>query len=55
VPPHYLGQLKKVLKQLIREKLILLYAKTKYGFAYQLNKAKLKQIEVEVEIENEYK
>lgn len=45
IPPHLLGFVKNVLKDLIKEGLVLYYGKTKYGNAYQLNIKKLKEIE----------
>ena len=45
IPPHIKGYVKDVLNELIKEKLILFYGKTKYGDAYQLNIKKLKEIE----------
>jgi hypothetical protein len=43
--PHLRGFVKDVLKDLIKEGLVLYYGKTKYGDAFQLNIKKLKEIE----------
>ena len=45
IPPHLKGFVKDVLEDLIKDKLILFYGKTKYGNAYQLNIKRLKEIE----------
>jgi len=45
IPPHLKGFTQNVLADLIKEKIVLLYGKTKYGDAYQLNIEKLKEIE----------
>jgi len=45
IPPHLKGLTKKVLKDLIKNEIVLNYGKTKYGEAYQLNINKLKEIE----------
>ncbi len=45
IPPHLKGCVRLVLDDLLREKIILIYAKIKYGKAYQLNIKKLKEIE----------
>ncbi|MFT7615853.1 MAG: hypothetical protein ACI8Y7_000680 [Candidatus Woesearchaeota archaeon] len=45
VPRHLQGLIKPGLKELLKENLVLLYGKTKYGLAYQLNITKLKEIE----------
>jgi len=45
IPPHLSGFVKDVLDELIREDLVVLYGKTKYGDAYQLNMGKLREIE----------
>ena len=45
IPPHLFGFVKDVLKDLIKEEIVLFYGKTKYGEAYQLNVKKLKEIE----------
>ncbi|MDD9953103.1 MAG: hypothetical protein OXR66_02100 [Candidatus Woesearchaeota archaeon] len=45
IPPHLRGATDNVLRELEREKLVVLYGKTKYGPAYQLNIKKLQEIE----------
>ena len=45
VPSHLAGFVKDVIKDMIREDLILIYGKTKHGDAYQLNIERLKEIE----------
>ena len=45
IPPHLVGFVEEVLKDLIRGDLVLLYGKTKHGNAYQLNVKRLKEIE----------
>jgi len=45
IPAHLVGFVKDVLKDLIKEKLVIYYGKTKYGDAFQLNINKLKEIE----------
>ena len=45
IPPHLSGFVEGVIKDLLKEELILFYGKTKYGDAYQLNIKKLKEIE----------
>jgi len=45
IPMHLAGFVKDVLKDLIKEGIILYYGKTKYGDAFQLNIKKLKEIE----------
>ena len=45
IPPHLAGFVKDVLKDLLKEGLVLYYGRTKYGDAYQLNIKKLKEIE----------
>lgn len=45
IPPHLPGFVKDVLKDLLKEELVLYYGRTKYGEAYQLNIKKLKEIE----------
>ncbi|MBD3249023.1 hypothetical protein GF336_03185 [Candidatus Woesearchaeota archaeon] len=45
IPPHLKGSVEDVLKGLVKEKLVLVYGKTKYGDAYQLNIKRLKDIE----------
>jgi len=39
------GYIDDVLKELIKEELVIFYGKTKHGDAYQLNVKKLKEIE----------
>jgi len=46
IPPHLEGFVKDVIEDLMKERLVLFYGKTKYGNAYQLNIKKLKEIEV---------
>ena len=45
IPPHLSGFVEDILKNLVKEELVLFYGKTKYGDAYQLNRKKLKEIE----------
>lgn len=45
IPGHLKGFTKPVLSDLLKEKLVILYGKTKYGEAFQLNIKKLKEIE----------
>ncbi|MDD5133629.1 MAG: hypothetical protein PHD81_00280 [Candidatus Nanoarchaeia archaeon] len=45
IPPDLKGFIEEVLKDLVKEELVILYGKTKYGNAYQLNIKKLKEIE----------
>ncbi len=45
IPKHLAGMVKDVLKDLIKEGLVLFYGKTKHGDAYQLNIKKLKELE----------
>ncbi|MBI2107072.1 hypothetical protein HYT57_03740 [Candidatus Woesearchaeota archaeon] len=45
VPSHLKGHVDDVLKNLIKEEIVLHYSKTKHGDAYQLNIKKLKEIE----------
>ena len=45
IPSHLNRFVYDVLKDLIKEELVLFYGKTKYGDAYQLNIKKLKEIE----------
>jgi hypothetical protein len=45
IPPHLKGFVEDVLKDLVKEELVLFYGKTKHGDAYQLNIKKLKEIE----------
>ena len=45
IPPHLKGFVEDVLKDLVKEEVVLFYGKTKYCDAYQLNIKKLKEIE----------
>ena len=45
IPSHLKGFVKIVLNDLLKEELVLVYGKTKYGIAYQLNVKKLNGIE----------
>jgi len=45
IPPHLKGFVEGVLKELVKDELVLFYGKTKYGDAYQLNIKKLGEIE----------
>ena len=45
IPSHLRGFVKTILADLLKEELVLLYGKTKYGLAYQLNIKKLKEVE----------
>ena len=45
IPPHLMGFVEDVLKDLMKEGLVLFYGKTNYGDAYQLNIKRLKEIE----------
>ena len=45
IPPHLSGFVDMILRDLIREEIVLHYGRTKYGDAYQLNVKKLKEIE----------
>jgi hypothetical protein len=45
IPGHLAGQVKDVVNGLVKENIVLLYAKTKHGKAYQLNIKKIKDIE----------
>ena len=45
IPPHLKGFIKEILKDLLREELVLIYGKTKHEYAYQLNIKKLREIE----------
>ena len=45
IPPHLKGFVDDVLRDLVKEEIVLFYGKTKYGDAYQLNIKKLKEIE----------
>ena len=50
IPPHLNGFIIDVLKDLMKEDIVLLYGKTKHGDAYQLNIKKLKEIEEIIKI-----
>jgi len=45
IPSHLQGFVKDVLDDLVKEELVVLYGKTKFGDAYQLNIGKLREIE----------
>ena len=45
IPSHLKGYIDDILKELIKEELIIFYGKTKHGNAYQLNIKRLKEIE----------
>ena len=45
IPSHLTGYVKEVLRDLVKEELVLVYGKTKHGDAYQLNIEKLNEIE----------
>ena len=45
IPPHLAGFVEEVLEDLIQERLVMLYGKTKHGDAYKLNIEKLGEIE----------
>jgi len=45
IPPHLAGFVDDVLNDLLKERLVIYYGKTKHGRAYQLNIRKLKEIE----------
>ena len=45
IPPHLSGFVDDVLRELMKEELVVFYGKTKHGDAYQLNVKKLKEIE----------
>jgi len=45
IPSHLRGCVRIVLKDLLREEVVLFYGRTNYGDAYQLNIKKLKDIE----------
>ncbi|MCK5107775.1 MAG: hypothetical protein KAQ83_03530 [Nanoarchaeota archaeon] len=45
IPSHLKGFVKIMLEELLKEELVLIYGRTKYGAAYQLNIKKLKEIE----------
>lgn len=44
VPKHERGRAKDILKNAVRKGLVLIYGKTSYGLAYQLNIEKLDEI-----------
>lgn len=50
IPAHLIGFVKDVLKDLIKEEIVIYYRKTKYGDAFQLNIQKLKEIEEIIKI-----
>jgi len=50
IPSHLAGFVKDVLKNLIKEEIVIYYGKTKYGDAFQLNIKKLKEIEEIIKI-----
>lgn len=45
IPGDLIGFVKEVLDDLVKERIVLLYGKTKHGEAYQLNIEKLEEIE----------
>ena len=45
IPSHLIGYVEDVLKDLLKKELVIIYGKTKYRYAYQLNIKKLKEIE----------
>ena len=45
LPGHFKGDVNKVLKDLIKQELVVPYGKTKYGFAVYLNIKKIREIE----------
>ena len=45
IPSHLIGYVEHVLKDLLKKELVIIYGKTRYGCAYQLNIKKLKEIE----------
>ncbi|MBU1198917.1 MAG: hypothetical protein KKF46_05800 [Nanoarchaeota archaeon] len=45
IPSHLKGFVEDILKDLIKERLVIFYGKTNHGDAYQLNIKKLKEIE----------
>jgi len=45
IPSHLAGFVKDVLKDLIKEGIVIYYGRTKYGDAFQLNIKRLKEIE----------
>ncbi len=42
IPPHLIGFVKDVIDELIKERIVMKYGRTKHGDAYQLNIEKLK-------------
>jgi len=45
IPLHSKDFVRNILKELVKERIVLLYAKTKYGKSYQPNITKLEEIE----------
>lgn len=45
IPPHLIGFVKEIIRELINERIVIYYGRTKHGDAYQLNIEKLKEIE----------
>ena len=45
IPSHLAGSVKEVLKDLMKDGIVVFYGRTKHGDAYQLNIKKLKEIE----------
>ena len=45
VASHLRGYIHEMLKELVKEKMVIAYGRTKHGDAYQLNIKKLKEIE----------
>ena len=45
LPAHFIGFVKDILKDLIKERLVVYYGKTSHGLAYQLNIKELAEIE----------
>lgn len=45
IPKHIQGEIPTILHELLKKEIVLLYGKTKYGNAYQLNIKKIKEIE----------
>ncbi len=50
IPHHLSGFVKEVLKDLIKENIVLPYGKTKHGVAFQLNIKKITEIEELIKI-----
>ena len=48
IPPHLKGFVKEILKEMVKEEIVLYYGRTKHGDAYQLNIKRLKEIEEEI-------